>query len=284
MKSLSVIWALVRYNLRLLPWSIWLLVAVISLVTALTTQLPDTWTVSDHTTTQLSGNWFLVCAVIGAWFFGIRSRYEGGQIPDGEFLLSRPILRRTAYFSRVVFLFVLMLVPPLSAIYAERANPDLRVDFFHWVDPNAVAGQIQFYQKQFPDSSVIPEPRSVQLNAYLRTTYVASVAIPSGKLLVAYWDLFVVIVLTLVLQLAMFFTSPVNARIGFLFMTLAGTWFFVGLAFVVMFPPLGVRPTVYEDGFFLFAHHWGWFALFTLEAFVFVQWIALKRVRSFEVI
>jgi len=280
MKSLSVIWALVRYNLRLLPWSIWLLVAVISMVTALTSQLPNSWTVSDMTTTQLSGNWFLVCAVIGAWFFGVRGRYGGGQIPDGEFLLSRPILRRTAYFSRVVFLFALMLVPPLSEIYAERANPDLRVDFYHWTEPNLIAGQIQLYQNKFPNSSVVHKAPS----SYRPNTYVATVVIPSGKLLVAYWDLCVVIVLTLVLQLAMFFTSPVNARIGFLFMTLAGTWFFVGLALVMMFPPLGVRPTVYEDGFFLFAHHWGWFTLFTLEAFVFVQWIALKRIKAFEVI
>jgi len=280
MKSISVIWTLVRYNLRLLPWSIWPLVAVISLVAALTTHLGEAWTVSDSITTQLSGNWFLVCAVIGAWFFGIRSRYGGGQIPDGELLLSRPILRRTAYFSRVVFLFVLMLVPPLSVIYAERANPDLRVDFFHWTGPNAIAGQIQLYQKQFPNGTLVHKvPLSFEKN-----TYVATVVIPSGKLLVAYWDLFVVIVLTLVLQLAMFFTSPVNARIGGLFVTLAGTWFFVTLVLVTMFSPLGIHPTFYEDGFFLFAHHLGWFALFTLEAFVFVQWLALKRIKHFEVI
>jgi hypothetical protein len=282
MKSLSIVWALVSYNLRLLPWFIWPLVAVISLFSAWTTELPadDAWTVSDITTTRLSGNWFFVCAVIGACFFGIRSRYEGGQIPDGEFLLSRPILRRTAYFSRVVFLFVLMLMPPLSVIYAERTNPDLRVDFFHWTEPNAIAGQIQFYQKQFPNNSVVHKVP----HAFEKNTYVATIMIPSGRLLVAFWDLFVVIVLTLVLQLAMFFRSPANARFSGLFVTLAGVYFLAELALLVMFPSLGVRPTPYEHGFFLFAHHRGWFVVFTLEAFIFVQGIALKRIQSFEVV
>lgn len=280
MKSLSVIWTLLRYNLRLLPWSIWLLVAVISMVTAWTTQLDNSWIVGGRPTTQLSGNWFLVCAAIGAWFFGIRSRYEGGQIPDGEFLLSRPILRRTAYFSRVVYLFVLMLVPPLSAIYAERANPDLRVDFFQWTEPNAIAGSIQFYQKQFPDSTLVHKAPS----SYRPNTYVATVVIPSGNLLVAYWDLFVVIVLTLILQLATFFMSPADAGFGGLYVILAGTWFVVTLVLVEMFHPLGLHPTFYEDAFFLFEKHRGWFALFTLEAFIFVQWIALKRIKHFEVI
>lgn len=112
----------------------------------------------------------------------------------------------------------------------------------------------------------------------------ATLLIPFGRLLVAFWDLFVVIVLTLVLQLIMFFTSPSNVRFGNLFVTLGGIYLFFTLALMMMFPPLGIHRTVYEDGFFLFAHHRGWFALFTLEAFVFVQWIALKRIQYFEVI
>jgi len=173
-----------------------------------------------------------------------------------------------------------MLAPPLSVIYAQRANPDLQVDFYHWAEP--LDGQINFYQKQFPDSSVVHEPPSAHLNTYLKTSYVATVVIPSGKLLVAYWDLFVVIVLTLVIQLIMFFMPPAKARYGCLFTILAGSYFFVAFALMALFPALGVRPTVYEDGFFLFVHHGGWFALFTLEAFILVQWIAAKRIKAVD--
>ncbi len=285
MKSLRTMGILVRYNLRLLPWYIWPLLALIAFFQAWMTSTEHDWVISGGTT-RLDGPSFLLWVVIGGIFFGSSrgyvggKSYEGGQIPDGEFLLARPILRRTAYFPRMVLFFVIMLATPLLQVYVASAKPDLRVEFYNWVDPAIIAGQKSFYREQFPNGTVIHQPDpGLQKGAYDST-----LVIPSGALLIAWWNLIVAIFTGLVLQMVMFSRSSSKLPSVRLFGMLC-LIYLVGSAFILsMFPQLGTHLTLFEHAFFLFVHHPVWFALAIPVAFLLVQWIALKRIRNFEVI
>jgi hypothetical protein len=269
----------VRYNLRLLPWYIWPLVVIISLLQAQMTQITNTWEIGRFNTTQFRGVSIFFCAVIGSAFFRAGTGHAGGQIPEREFLLSRPIRLRTAYLSRMAVYFILMLAAPLSEVYVASAKPGLRVEFYPWKDQSTeTTDRLRFYQQQFPDSAVDYKPRT----GVRKEASDATLSIPFGALLIAFWDLIVVIVFAFALQMAMSFVSPSKGRVMNFYVMVCLTYFFVSVLIDMMFPHLLDHTTMYEYAFFFFTHHWLMFALFTLGAFILVQCIVLKRIQEVE--
>ena len=276
---------LLRYNLWLLPWYIWPLLALIALGATWFTSIEHVWIIGGLGTTGLDGS-LVLWVIIGTVFFkssrgyaGGRT-YDGGQIPDGEFLLGRPILRRTAYFPRMVLFFIIMLITPFLQVYVASAKPDLRVEFYNWVDPAIIAGHKSFYREQFPNGTVIHQPDPGLQKGF----YDSSLVIPSGALLVAWWNLIVAIVVGLILQMTLFSRSPSKLSVGGLFLTLFLIYSFASIFIRIMFPPLEIHITLFERAFFLFAHRPALFALSTLGLFLFVQLVALRLIRHFEVI
>lgn len=290
MKSLGIVLSLMRFHLRLLPWYIWPLLAGILLLQGQITPVSlSQWTIGGYNTTRLLGPGFFSFLFLAGAFCGTRASYTGGPIPAGEFLLVRPVLRRTAYLSRMVLYFIIILAAPLLEVYVASAKPDLRIEFFDTStqSPGAEAAARQkFYQDQFPESSVVHETKLV--GTHTKIPYNALV-IPSGALLIARWDLFAAIMIALILQIAMFFTSS-KAQIGLLYglASMFGTviiiYFFASVAIAMTFPHYDNHTTLFEHGFFFFAHRGFLLTLFALEAFVLVQWIALKLIEKLEVL
>jgi hypothetical protein len=283
MKSLSVVLALLRFNLRMLPWRIWLIVALATLWQLWLGKAigVNDWLVSGGRTTGLGTMWILYCAFIASLFFEVRDGSGGGLIPYGEFILIRPILRRTAYFTSIPLYFILILVAPLAAVIAGSPHPDLRINFYVGTAPDVSAEQIKFYQNQFPDSAVVHDNPRFQVGGYDKT-----LVIPSGALLIARWDVFVALGIALILQMRMLFRSPSKNMFGSFFGILFGTYFLAWLVLIMMFPPLRppLGPTPYEYAFFFFARYPALSWVLALEAFLFVQSMALKRIKGFEVI
>jgi hypothetical protein len=291
MKSLGIVLSLMRFHLRLLPLYIWpLLVGNLLLQAQMTSVLNNKWTIGGVNTTALSGPGFLSFMLLGGVFCGARAGYTGGLIPAGEFLLSRSILRRTAYFSRMALYFAIMLAAPLLEVYVASTKPDLQIEFFDAAtqaqSANASAMQ-RFYQDQFPESSVVHGSRLVWPH---RTMHYDALMIPSGALLIARWDLFAAIIVALALQIGMFFPrSSSKVRIATFNGMLNAYGMLIGIyliawAFVAMMFPSDTHITLFERGFFFFAHRGFLLTLFALEAFIFVQWIALKRIQALELI
>ena len=234
MKSLKIARDLVLYNLRLLPWYLWVLLALTALMEVQWARIMKEWVIGGLSTTHLDGFPIIFFAIIGTTFFRTRAGYAGGPIPDGEFLLTRPILRRTAYLSRTALYFVIMLVIPLVGVHIATAKPDLRVDFYNWADPNIIAGQVKFYQDQFPESSMIHQPYP----AFRKEAYDTTLIIPFGAVKVALWDLLVAMALALTLQTAMLFVSSSKFRGMSFFGLLLLAYFFGSVLLVMIFPQL----------------------------------------------
>jgi hypothetical protein len=291
MKALGIVLSLVRFHLRVLPLYIWPLLAVILLLQAqITSVLNNQWTLGGPgNTTHLFGPGFFSFILLASAFCGARAGYTGGLIPAGEFLLSRSVLRRTAYFSRMALYFTIILAAPLLEVYLASTKPDLRIEFFDTSTqgPSADASARQrFYQDQFPESTVAHETKSVGPH---RTVHYDALVIPSGAFLIARWDLFAAIILALTLQIGMFFasSSKVQSETFYRMFSAGGTVFiiyFIGSVVIDMvFPQFNSHTTLFEHAFFFFAHRGFLLTVFALEAFVFVQWIALKRIKHFEV-
>ena len=291
MKSLGILLSLLRFHLRLLPWYIWPLLAVILLLKAQITPISlNKWTIGGFNTTHLFGPGFFSFIFLAAAFCRARAGDAGGLIPSGEFLLTRSILRPTAYFSRMILYFIIILAAPVLEVYVASARPDLRVEFFdnstQTASADALARQ-KFYQDQFPEGSLIHETKSDRTNR--RVPY-DTLVIPSGALLIARWDLFASIIVALTLQMGMFSisSSKVQADPFYGMFSAYGTliiiFFFASVAFRMTFPQLDQHTTLFEYGFFFFAHRGFLLTLFALEAFVLVQWIALKRIQRSEVL
>jgi len=292
MKSLGILLSLLRLHLRFLPWYIWPLLAVILLLKAqITPVILNQWTLDGlGTTTRLSGPGFFSFILLGGAFCASRAGYAGGLIPAGEFLLSRSVLRPTVYFSRMVFYFIIILAAPLLEVYVASAKPDLRIEFFDISTQTQTAeasARLRFYQDQFPEGSVVHMTKSVGPH---RTVHFDALVVPSGALLIARWDMLASIFIALTIQIGMFSASTSQNlsdafyRLLSLFVFLILIYFFVPVFIVLMFPQYDLKITMFERAFFFFAHHEYLFPLYALEAFILVQWIALKRIKHFEVI
>jgi hypothetical protein len=211
-------------------------------------------------------------SILGMQFFiGTKSSTGAtfpGMIPAAEFLLVRPVSRRTAYLSRMVFFFFIMLIAPLLGLGLTIAEPDLQVSLYHSkTESTEAADNITLYQKQFPDNFIIHKPKATH----------DTLVIPFGSMLLKLWEFWLVVCLALALQAVVLVKLPAKIQTG-LFMG-------IGMSpFLLVSDLFWNSSTIAENAFFFFAHHWSLIALFTLGAFILVQRIALKRIQEVEVI
>ena len=145
--------------MRLLPWYIWPLFVIIGLH-AFMQLLGVVLSRREPWTGELSG----IASFYSTIFYGVclavqfvatGNRWTGttsiGPIPASEFLLVRPISRRTAYLSRLLF-FIIVLSPILLKINWTMIQPDLRMPFYHDNTQGAeTTDKLKLYQDQFPN-------------------------------------------------------------------------------------------------------------------------------------
>jgi len=257
MKSRNFFFSLLRFSAQLLPWNVY--------------QGPSG---REEIGLANSLNEFPIvfCALLGMLYLGAgaaTSMQPFGLLPNGEFLLVRPVPRRTVYLSRVCLYFILMAAAPLLKISTTLAEPDLRISLYHGKTQSTEgADKLRLYQDQFPNNSIIRLPNA------RHDTFV----IPFGATQTALFQFWLTILLALVLQTATLLILPPKVQ----------TWMLIGICMVPMFllgfVPFAELTTMMENAFFFFANHWPLIALLTFGAFVLVQRIALQRIENLEVI
>ena len=114
--------------------------------------------------TSLNSYPIMFCGLLGMHFFTRGTGWAGTAsewlIPSGEFLLTRPISRRTSYFSLMFLYFIVLLSPCALDIVVTMVEPDLRVSFYHGKTQSTEgADKLSLYQVQFPNSSLIRMPK-----------------------------------------------------------------------------------------------------------------------------
>jgi len=280
MKSPGTAWSLLRFNLRLLPWTFWFLVLLLFLIDTKLNVSMNTWTSMGHSVTSLEWFHLLFCALLAGRLFGSAKGYPAGLIAQAEFLLTRPVTRRTAYFSRVFLLFSVILLPSLAGIWAASARPELRVALCESQDDFPADARLQLYQFEFPQGSVRHDDPRFMPRGY-RTTFV----VPSGNLCVASWNLLTSVLATLLIQ-ALSFSPSARRELGW---SLFGNLFVIYILFVIAFDlyflgtPQKWLISPYESGFFYFVSHPIHVWLFSLAVFVGAQWLAFRFIRYVEV-
>jgi len=273
MKSLSIVLSLMRFNLRFLtPWG-WPLFfflclnAFAKIFIAIQCRFQPLLDLGDARGISSSLNAFSVMmgAILAMQF--LPTRWNGIRtpsdvlMPESEFLLVRPISRRTAYLSRLFLFFIIVLLPSLLEVSAALVKPDLEMSFELSGKQNTEAEyKEKLYQDQFPNNSIIRKPKANHDTLVIRF----------GALLIALWVFCLTIFIALILQMAMLFMLPVSIQWGIL----------TAICTVSIFS----SQTKMESSFFFFANHWVLLSLLALGTFFFVQLIALKRIQNLEII
>jgi hypothetical protein len=279
MKSPNTFFALLGFNLRLLPRFILPLLVIFCLNASTPALLaivfrakPWVWEDSGIGT-AISSFPIMFCGLIGIQFFVRETGWTGTAstwlMPAGEFLLTHPISRRTAYLSRMLLYFVFLLLPSLLNVSATLAEPNLRISLYHSKTQSTEGSdKLTLYRAEFPDSSLIAAPKGGS----------DTLIIPFGAVIIALWNFWLAILLALALQACTLLTIPPKLQIG-LFMTIS-----LAPMFMIALPVFGAPTMMLENGFFFFAHHCFLFALFTLAAFIFVQQMAINRIEGLDLI
>jgi hypothetical protein len=294
MNARRLFFTLFRFNAQVLPSNVWMFVAIINwsylgliLLTFDSEGLPFLG-VGDSFGNCFDNFPIIICGILGIFFFSVGAgttrtiwTLPTGSDPNGEFLLVRPVPRRAVYLSRIVLFFLIMVSGPLLKIGLTILDPDLRLSFIHGTTSNnETADNLNFYRSQFPDSSVIhmPDVYYGKLGNPNRLVDTDVLVVPFGVMLIAFWQLWLVIFLALAMQTATVLTLSPKVQGGILVA--------ICQAPVLMFilDPIGKHPMLMENVFFFFAHHWLLIALFTLGLLVLVQRIALQRIQELEVI
>jgi hypothetical protein len=279
MKSPDSFLVLFGFNLRLLPRVIFPLLVMFSLNASIPGILAiifraKPW-VGDVTglITTLNTMPLMFCGLLGMQFLIRDTGWSGTAsnwlMPAGEFLLTRPVQRRTAYLSRMALFFIVILLPCFLNVGVTMVKPDLRISLSNSKSQNVeVASKLTRYQEQFANSALI-HPSKAGNDTLL---------IPRGAVLIALWQLWLATLLALGLQAATLLTLPSKTQIG-LFMVLC----FAPLL-ITTFPLLGDPTPFLEHVFFFFVHHGVLVFLSTIGGLALVQWLALNRVEELEVI
>jgi hypothetical protein len=262
-----------RFNLRFLaPW-VWPLLFVLCLnafaeiIIAIQFRFQSLISIGEIKDISTSLNAFsvMIGAILAMQFLptgrsGIRTPSDV-LMPEREFLLVHPVSRRTAYFSRMLLFFIIVLLPSLLEVSAALVKPDLEMSLDRSRKQNTEAADIEkLYQDQFPNSSIIQIPKANH----------DILVIPFGALLIALWVFCLTICIALILQMAILLMLPIPIQWGIL----------TGICMVLLF----TSQTKTENAFFFFAHHWPLISLLALGTFVFIQWLALKQIQNLEII
>jgi hypothetical protein len=279
MKPRSHAWAVLLYNAHQLPRGLWMLLGILCLnisipaILAIALQSKAGAMQASGFVTSFTFIPIMFCGILALQFFIAGTGWSGTAsawlMPGGEFLLARPVLRRTVYRSRILLYFVVLLLPMLPYVGLTMAVPDLKLSLYE--SGNPVSGRIDrasLYQEQFPDSTLI----------HARKGSFATLIVPNGALLVAFWQFWLTILLALALQATSLLELPSKMLIGLLVAIC------VVPTFMVAFHLLGNPTPILEYTLFIFAHHWITIALGTLGVFVFIQRKALTRIENLEII
>ncbi len=279
MTSRGVFFALLGFNLRLLPRYI-LPVLVIFSINACIRGILAIFFRTNPRVVEVSGIMstldsfpIMFCGIIAMQFLIRETGWAGTGspwlMPAGEFLATRPIRRRAAYLSLTSLYFVIILSPCLLNAGLTSVEPDLRVALYHGkTQGTPVADKLTLYQAEFPNGTLTRASKAGH----------DTLVIPFGAVFVALWQLWLAIFLALALQIATLLTLPSKAQIA-LFMAIC----FAPMV-ILVFHPLGDPTAMLENVFFIFVHHGILVALLTLGVFVFVQRMALKRIQHLEFI
>jgi hypothetical protein len=278
MKSRRLFFALFRYNAQLLPPNGWFLASIILLFSLALIVIDFQF---RHGSSALGGTsisdrfngWLLVfCSQFGLLYFGAGAMpwtQPFALIPGGEFLLVRPVSRRTAYLARIALYFLIMISGSLLKVGASLPDPDLPLYLsLGKTSTNEVTEHLALYREQFPESSVIH-----QAGAYHDT-----LVIPSGAAWTALWELFLTFFFAVALQATMVLALPPKVQMALLIAVSQTPLLLIVLNLS------GKHTMLMEYAFFFFAHHWIFILLLALGIFVLVQSMALKRIQALEII
>jgi len=277
MTSRREFFALLRFQLRLLPRYILPILAIFSLnaciqgIFAIAFRANSRAGQADGIVTSLNSFPTLFVGLLALQFLIRETGWAGTGsawlMPAGEFLVTRPIRRRASYLSLTLLYFVILLLPCFLNVGVTLVEPDLRVGLYHGKILGAqAADKLTSYQTEFPDSTLTRTPKA----GY------DQLVIPFGAVLVALWQLWLAILLALALQTATLLMLPSKVQIA-LFMTIC-----IAPTLIVILHPWGDPTAALEHVFFFFVHHGVLVALLTLGVFAGVQRAALNRIQHLE--
>jgi len=275
MKPRNDFFVLLGFNVRLLPQNLWFLAAIYCLNSLIfgiiefefrhnsgSGEMRGLITSSDTLP-------IMFCGILAMQFFITGTGWGAtiGLLPAGEFLLVRPVSRPTAYLSRLLLYFTIILAAPLLKVGATLAQPDLRISLRESKGQGTeVADKVTLYRDQFPNSAILHPPQVTR----------GMLVIPFGNVLIALWEFWLAVLLALALQLVTLLNFSSKVKMG-LFMAIS-----LGPMLMIAFNPFGVQEAVMENVFFAFVHYWALVAVLTSGAFILVQRLALKRIQHME--
>ncbi len=158
-----------------------------------------------------------------------------------EFLISRPILRRTGYAAFMTIYFVMILFPSVANLAYACQNPSLEFLCYQSAGSKTEAAVYRdLYLQILPDSQLVERPKSSPIILW-----------PKGAVFVAGWKLLIVVVLAVMIQFVVFLRLPKIAKT-------------ILAAAIIVAPPLllllsmSVQSAfqVYQNLFGFFINHW----------------------------
>ena len=278
MKPRRLFFALFRFNAQLLPPNGWLMAFIIILFSLalilINFQFRHGSSGAERTGLSDCFNaWPLVfCSQFGMLYLSAGATtwtQPFALISNAEFLIVRPVSRRSAYLARIALYFLIMISGSLLTVSASLPDPDLHLFLsLSKTSTNEATEHLTLYREQFPNSSVINKPE----------LYHDTLIIPFGAVLIALWEFYLTALLAFAMQATMALTLPPKIQMS--------------LLTVVSQTPLlllvlnlsGKHTMLMEYAFFFFVHHWVFIVLFSLGMIVLVQSIALKRIQHLELI
>jgi hypothetical protein len=184
-------------------------------------------------------------------------------LPYGEFLLTRPFTRRSAWTARACVCYAVILAVPLLNLCLSFLKPDMRFFLFSNHNTTSEAAQkLPQYLAAFPGSAVIEGPKHGE------NTLVA----PWGYIMLATAQFLFAAIATLALQLFALAQLPSKLKVGL----------FVGSAIAVL---LAFQWTsIVEPCFFIFTRHWLIITPAVLASIIAAQWLAAKSASNLEIL
>jgi len=245
---------LLRFNLKTIPWFVWML----SFVTiGMAIIFSRTTGELSGFETELGGFPLFYSAMIGLFFF---SEAKDGRststawltpVPHGEFLLTRPIPRESAWLMRSSLFFMCVLAGPVLNLCLTQFHPDMHLSLYQSATQHTEAAEkLALYRSVFPASIVIHAPGASH----------DTLIVPGGYLLVAGWQLFRSVIVALGLQILPLLLIPRKAKDKILF-----GWMLL-IVFLPEWKAIGV-----ESVFFQFARHWGLVTLGAIAVICLIQ-------------
>lgn len=277
MNARRLILPLIRFNLQMLPWAIWLVFVAclfdpVMQIVGMATSSGDSFRneVSGFNT-SLEPMSVMVCAILGMQFVAgsaaASSVSAGWLIPSEEFLLTLPLHRSMTYLVRIGIFFIVMLAVPALKVGLSAAEPDLHMSLYHSKSQRTEAfANLPLFQEQFPASVIVHETNATH----------DTLVIPHGAVLIALWQFWLVLLLALALQAATLPRFSAKVQRGIL----------LGICLLpvllVVFTPYGEHPARLENAFFLFASRWKDVVVLTLGAAVLIEGMVVKQTPRFE--